>query len=163
VPQVGSEPRLGIFLQAEDELLGLARRLDEPASAEPYPLALLGLGQRSGSLFRGFLELQGGNARVVAPVLLRTMVEINIVIRFLKKDPDLHCELWEAEADRLTLAAIDEYLKSPLMEQRWGPLELAEAEIQARQERMAEARKQGREASVRGIKPKGSVWPHPIG
>lgn len=76
-------------LQAdESELLDLAAALDDPVDREEFKLAVVVLGQRGRTLFRGFIELQGSAVPSAARALLRPMVEINILIRFLATNPE---------------------------------------------------------------------------
>jgi hypothetical protein len=100
-------------------LLELARALDEPVSDETYRLAVVALGQRTRTLFRAHRQVARGGAADAAPALLRPMLEINIVIRFLIKDPDLHTRLWLAEADRGAMAIGREVTESKEMSERW--------------------------------------------
>jgi hypothetical protein len=43
------------------------------------------------------------------------MIEINTLIRFLHKDPDLHLELWEAEGNRNAVSIVEEHNTPPFL------------------------------------------------
>ncbi len=146
-----------ILDHAGNQLLELAAVFDEPVEAQTYPLALLSLGHRSRTLFQAFLELQAGVVPVAARALLRPMVEINILVRFLRKDPDLHTELWQAEGERNTLTMAEEILGSPHLSSQVPEDPLADAEIESRKRRVDKARVRGGEAGL-PVK-RGSVLP----
>jgi hypothetical protein len=146
-------------MDAEKRLLTLARTLDAPVSATDYTLALVTLGQRTRTLFRGFLELQGGSARVASRLLLRPIVEINILLRFLARDPDLHTELWQAEAERNTITTIQELHADEHLAERWSLAPLPPEALDDRKLIVAEARAKGREAKVPGVTKNGTVMP----
>jgi hypothetical protein len=76
-------------------------------------------GHRSRTLFRAFLELQHGAVPVAGRALLRSMVEINVLVRFLGKNPTVHAELWHAEGDRGTLTIVEEHNRSVVLSKRW--------------------------------------------
>src|SRR5436190_21567481 len=97
------------LLAAESDLFAVARALDLPAPADEYRLTQLVLAARSRSLLRGFIALADGVAPVAAFALVRPMVEINILMRFLAKNPELHLQLWNAEGDRNVLAIVEEH------------------------------------------------------
>ena len=50
------------------------------------------------------------------------MVEVNITIRFLNTNPELHTELWQAEGDRSAAAIGDELGSSEELMERWKEL-----------------------------------------
>lgn len=54
---------------------------------------LLALGKRSRALFRGFVHLYATDGVVASLVLLRPAAEINLVLRFLRREPELHTTL----------------------------------------------------------------------
>jgi hypothetical protein len=105
---------------AEKRLLEIAAVFDAPVTAEPYPLALLALGHRSRTLYQAFLELHAGAVPVAGRALLRPMLEINTLVRFLRKDPELHTELWQAEGDRNTVTMVEEIRSSPHLRATWA-------------------------------------------
>jgi hypothetical protein len=96
-------------LEAAEELLSeLAERLDHPVRDEPYLRALLALGKRARSLFRGCVELWPTDAAAAGFVLLRPAAEINLMLRYLREDPDLHTKLWDAAGELQMLKLINE-------------------------------------------------------
>jgi hypothetical protein len=135
---------------AEQRLLEIAAVFDEPAVPEPYPLALLPLGHRSRTLLQGFLELQAGAAPAAGRALLPPMLEINTLVRFLRKNPDLHTELWQAEGDRNTVAMVEEIRSSPELRARLGEEPLDDAELEARRAKVDESRRRAHEAGLPG-------------
>jgi Family of unknown function (DUF5677) len=109
---------LAMIEVAEHELLDIAGALDEPVQRDEFKLTVLVLGQRSRTLYRGFLELQAGSVPSSSRAFLRPLIESNILIRFLAKNPKLHVELWQAEGERNSLAIIEEHNR--LHAERWG-------------------------------------------
>jgi hypothetical protein len=77
---------LRLLRASEGELLELSESLDEPIRPDEYRLAILALGQRARTLFRGFIGLQDTAAPAAGRALLRPMIEINTLIRFLHKN-----------------------------------------------------------------------------
>jgi hypothetical protein len=144
--------------RAESELLELAAAFDEPVARSEYPLTLLLLGHRSRTLFRAFLHLQTGSVPVAARALIRPMVEINILIRFLRQDPDLHTELWQAEGDRSSVTMSEDVRLSSHLLARLGEVPLDEVEIEARQQVVAQARERAKDAGL-PVSKNGSVLP----
>lgn len=133
---------------AEKRLLEIAAVFDAPVTAEPYPLALLALGHRSRTLYQAFLELHAGAVPVAGRALLRPMLEINTLVRFLRKDPELHTELWQAEGDRNTVTMVEEIRSSPHLRATLGAEPLDGAEFEARRAKVDEARKRARGAGL---------------
>jgi hypothetical protein len=158
-PEAPSEPSLARFLIAERGALDLAKALDTPVAGSHYAISVLALGQRSRSLFRGFLELQGGSARAAGRTLLRVMVEINILLRFLAKDPEFHTELWLAEGERVALIVLDELHGHTQLATRWELEPVPEDDLVQRREFVTEARNKGREQQVKGVRKTGQVFP----
>lgn len=127
-------------------MIDLATALDEPVEREESRLAVLLLGQRGLTLFRGFIELQESPVPSAGRALLRPMVEINILIRFLAKNPKLHTELWQAEGERNALAMIEEHNR--LHSERWGSVPISENDLAERHATVKAARKLALDAGV---------------
>jgi hypothetical protein len=152
-------PEPHVFERAEAELLELARALDRPVRLDRFALAVLGLGVRSATLFRAVTELQRGRAPAAAQALIRPLVEINILIRFLGKSPELHTELWEAEGTRNAITIAEEISQSAMMATRW-PRHAAElAGLSERRREVDDAREKARAAGVNGVGSTGAVFP----
>jgi hypothetical protein len=147
------------FIAAESRLLRLAKALDAPVAKERHALALVALGQRSRTLFRAFRQVQRGRAAVAAPALLRPMVEINVLIRFLAKNPELHTELWELEGERNAITIAHEITSSPAMSERWMDFPLDLASFADRKAEVEKVRAKAREAKIPGVGEKGPVLP----
>lgn len=145
-------------LQAsEAELMELSETLDEPIKPDEYKLAILALGQRARTLFRGFIALQDSAAPAAGRALLRPMIEINILIRFLNKSPELHFELWEAEGDRNAASIIEEH--NAQHTERWGSMPVEEGVLDEKHERVRSARARAIAAAIAGVGKKGPVLP----
>ena len=75
---------------AERELAALAAHLDTPVAVDDmYRVAVLTLGHRARTLFDAFAQLADGPSPGAALTLVRPMVEINLMLRFLGQDPAL--------------------------------------------------------------------------
>src|SRR6059058_3635210 len=98
---------------AEEVLRELGSALDEPVPNTYLNRALLVLGRKARSMFLGFTHLTETDVPTAAFVLLRPAIEINLVARFLVKDPDVHLELWEGEADLELLKWVREIEADP--------------------------------------------------
>ncbi|MHB8234315.1 MAG: DUF5677 domain-containing protein [Solirubrobacteraceae bacterium] len=148
------------FTQAEARLLELAKALDAPIEPSPYRLALVALGQRCRTLFVAFSDVQRGGAPAAAQALIRPMVEINVLIRFLNLSPDLHTELWEAEGERNAMTIVDEVKASEHLSARWAVLgEWDTSAFDARRANVELIRAKALKADVPGVRKKGNVLP----
>lgn len=147
------------LVAAEGHLFALATALDQPAPDDEYILTQLALAARSRSLLRGFVALGDGVAPIAAFAVLRPMVEINILMRFLSKNPELHLELWNAEGQRNVLAMVEEHDANESLRERWGESPLTAAERAARRESVAKARLRAHAAGVVGVGKTGPVLP----
>jgi hypothetical protein len=85
------------------------------------------------------------------------MIEINTLIRFLNKDPDLHLELWEAEGDRNAASIIEDH--NELHTERWGPMPVMDGVLDEKRERLRNARAKALAARTAGVGKKGPVMP----
>jgi hypothetical protein len=147
---------------AESILLELARALESPVKDADYQRSLVSLGQRARTLFCGSLALHASEVPAASRALLRPMVEINLLVRFLRKNPELHTELWHAEGARNTRTIVEEQLASPTMTERWGKLPVDEEELAALNEQVRKARKAGLDAGVVGVGESGAVLPSAV-
>jgi hypothetical protein len=125
-----------------------------------YPKAVLALGHRARSLFLGFRQLVEGPSPVAAMSLVRPMVEINLLLRFLGQDPELHTELWIAEGQRQIAAFLDDYARDAFLQKRWGPAPM-ENEALKEQYRagVRESRKKALDKGVPAVGKTGPVLP----
>jgi hypothetical protein len=149
----------GRLVEAEHDVFELARALDEPVEADEYHLTQLALAARSRSLLRGFIELAEGPAAMAAFALLRPVVEINILMRFLSKSPVLHLALWHAEGDRGVLAMVNDYNGHDFLRERWGHAPLTQEERETLAASVTAARERAHQAGVVGVGKSGSVLP----
>jgi hypothetical protein len=149
---------LQLLEASEAELLGLSESLDEPIRPAEYRLAILALGQRARTLFRGFIALQDSAAPAAGRALLRPLIEINTLIRFLHKDPALHLELWEAEGDRTVVSIVEEHRAKHT--ERWGLMPFDEDVLEEKRQRVRDARAKALAAGLVGVGEKGPVLPN---
>jgi hypothetical protein len=140
------------------QLLKLALALDKPFRPKPEVNASVMFGHRSRDLFIGIDDCYRGAAPIVASTLLRSMVEVNICLRFiLQRDSKLRLELWQAEDARIRLAMISEIPKLP---QVMLPDELLEPEIAIElRKQVSDARAAAIKKGVPGVGEKGAVFP----
>lgn len=148
-----------VLAEAEDRLLKLAEALDMHVPNEEYPVALLVLGSRSRSLFGGFVEAARGPAHPVSFYLLRPLVEMNMVLRFLRKNPELHTEMWLAEGDRQALALLRDVDEHKLHPPGFGHEEIPGEVAAHMQAGISEARSKAQAAQIIGISSTGRIFP----
>ena len=98
---------------AEKVLRELGENLDRPVANTYLNRALLVLGRKARDMFAGFLHLVNTDVPTAAFVLIRPAIEINLLVRFLVQRPEVHLELWEAEADLELLKWIREVEADP--------------------------------------------------
>ncbi len=91
-----------------------------------------------------------GTDPIAAYTLLRPMVEINVLMRFLTKNPELHVELWNAEGERNVLAMVEEHDANEALRARWGQSPLTAEERAERRDSVAAAGRQAQAAGVVG-------------
>ena len=128
----------------------------------PTDPPLVALGQRTRTLFRAHRQVARGGAADAAPALLRPMVEINIVIRFLTRSPDLHTRMWLAEADRGAITIGREVTSSAEMSERWEEFLPQEGlTFDEQKQRIAAVRKEAIDVGL-PVDKTGDVFP-PIG
>jgi hypothetical protein len=91
--------------------------------------------------------------------LLRPGVEINLLLRFLGENPELHVALWIAEGQRQILAFINEFEGDLYLQQRWSP-DPIDAQLKEELKREVEhARGLALAAAVPGVGEKGRLFP----
>ncbi len=135
--------------RSEEQLLRLAKTLDQPVEEIWFKLAVLSLAQRTRTLERALRQVAYGRNAAVAGALLRPMVEINLLIRFLERDPELHTELWQAEGERNVLTITEEITQSPHMRERWAEF-IEDMDLSGFEERRKEVAKWRAEAVAAG-------------
>lgn len=144
---------------AEQELRELGRTIDTCVDDSEYERALLALAHRSRALFTGFLDLAESSAPVAALVLLRPAVEINLTLRFLKTDPELHAQLWVADGEYETLKLVREFERDSELVAKVGEPSFPDGWQQEMESFVEEVRQRAIAAGVKGVGPKGSVMP----
>jgi len=141
----------------------LARQLDIAVPPNGFEFAVLGIGQRSRTLFRAIGHLvDRRDAEIAVPTLLRPLVEMNVLLRFLAVDPELHTELWYAEGERNVVTLVDEFSSSRGLAGRWARLvsvNIDPAAFASRREAVERVRDKARAAGVAGVAKTGAVLP----
>jgi hypothetical protein len=138
--------------QVEAELVQLSEGLARPVPNDTFHVALLLLGQRARSLFRGFTILAGSDTPTAAMALLRPTTEINLILRFIVAKPQLHSEIWVAEGERQSLLLIREFAADGELKAKLGEEVDLDAEwITERHEYVEEVRAKARAAGVAGV------------
>ncbi len=146
---------------AEADLLDLGGALDGGAPKDSMFLtSALALGTRARTLFTGFVRLISSDSPVAALALMRPTIEINLTLRFLAKNPDLHTEMWIAEGERQVSALVREIDADPEMLRKAGGEGLISAEWhEDKTAFVAAVRAKALSADVSGVDKKGSVMP----
>lgn len=91
---------------AERQIREWMPALDAPISSREEAV-VVGLGLRGNALYRGLLHAcSGPTPTVAADAVLRALVDLMILLRWIEAAPELHIDMWLAEDDRgrLTLA-----------------------------------------------------------
>jgi hypothetical protein len=147
--------------RVETDLLRLRERLFEPVRNDLVHATLLVLGTRASSLFRGFVVVAGSDAPSAALALMRPAVEINLTLRFIVANPELHAELWVAEGERESLKLIREFAADAELAAKDPALDPASDWATERGDYVEEVRAKALAAGVIGVsaKPGGGVMP----
>ena len=156
---VSSEEIDAILAEVEERLLALARPLDRPVERQAPSLAMLALGHRARTMFCGFVTLYFSEASAAATSLMRTGVGINLTLRFITANPELHAELWAAEAERQSLALLREFGQDGDLVARHGAVDLDAPWVTEREEYIAATRERALAEEVPGITKRGAIMP----
>ena len=106
----------------ETALLTLARRLDEPfvSRGDPDSVAMA-VAHRGRCLYQGYLACTEAGTPAAGRLLLRPMIEANILLRFIRQEPEWRTRLWHAESTRVWVGLADQLHHRPLpLEQELG-------------------------------------------
>lgn len=92
---------------AEGVLEALASRLPAPLPA-PSRAGFTGglLGGRALDLYRGFVDSVGGRSIVAPTIMARPLVELAILLRWIRDDPEPRSEMWIAHSEEMDAKAI---------------------------------------------------------
>jgi hypothetical protein len=148
--------------RVEVDLHDLSQGLREPVPDDVVQKALVALGTRAASLFRGFVELTKSDAPAASLALMRPAVEINLGLRFIVANPELHAEIWMAEGERESLKLVREVAADQELAARHGHALDPTAPWFAERERyVEEVRARALAAAVAGVgsNPGGRVMP----
>jgi hypothetical protein len=102
--------------EVERTLLELARVLDEPFAPRGDPDSVaMSLGHRARTLYRGYLTCSAARLPPAAGrALLRPAVEVNILLRYIREDPEWRTRLWHAESTRMWMGLAEQAHTRPL-------------------------------------------------
>lgn len=120
---------------------------------------VMALGLRSRSIYGGFIELITGQWPISSFALLRQLVEVNILLRFLRESPELRSQLWVAEQFRHTRAFISDIARDPRLRSQWHADLPGDDKLEDWGSRIAEARDAALLAKLGGIRESGPLIP----
>lgn len=153
---------LAVRIEAvERALLELAKRLDAPFMPRGDPDSVaMALGHRVRTLYRGYLTCtEAGLPPAAGRALLRPMVEANILLRFIREEPEWRSRLWQAESTRVWLGLAEQARSRPLpAEQQLGLLPTPE-EVREIRGQLEELRRAAIAAGIEGVHKKGRLLP----
>ena len=146
--------------RAETDLTEFGARIDTSVPDVAYSRAVIALGHRARALFLGFVALVCSEP-VAAFVLLRPAVEINLTLRFLTSNPELHTELWLAEGEHEAQKLVRAIESDPSLAAMAGDVTVDEAWHRDKEQFVERARAAGLAARVKGVSkvPGKSVMP----
>lgn len=145
---------------AERALLELATAFDRPYRAETlYLHVVIALMHRSRSLFQGFVQCAEGPAPVAGLALLRPLVEINILLRYLGQMPDVRPRLWIAERSRWSLAFVNDIKANKALRERFGDDLPTGEKLEEWREEVRQARELGELSGDPGVGSRGALVP----
>ena len=146
--------------QAERALLELARALDRAFQSDSrFHHVVIALGQRSRSLYMAFVHCMEGPAPVASMAILRPLVEINILVRFLGQAPDIRSWLWMAERSRWSLAFVGDVAADPALSARFSSELPSEAVLARWRSEVEDARDAALAEGVPGVRERGALIP----
>jgi hypothetical protein len=138
--------------RAEQDLEELSQALDQGVADEQFATAVLLLSLRARTLFRGFTRLIHSDVPVAALALMRPTIEINLTLRFLVANPELHTGLWIAEGERQTAIIVREIeADQALFEKASHGEAVSEEWHEEKRAFVEETRAKALEAGVRGV------------
>jgi hypothetical protein len=144
--------------EAEQRLLQLAECLDRPFTPRGDPDAVaMALGHRARSLYRGYLLSSDAEIFTAARALLRPMVEANILLRFIREEPNWRSRLWQAESIRVWMGLADQLRNRPLPAEQKVAYLPSDEEVAKTRADLKQLREDATEAGV--YVPKGRLIP----
>jgi hypothetical protein len=153
VLQVSAEEYDLALDRVEADLLVLSNRLDGPVEDNLVHRSLITLGTQATSLFRGFMALARSDTPVAALALLRPMVEINLLVRFIVAGQKLHAEIWIAEGELQSLKPLREVVSDPELAAKHGQgIDMAADWAAERERYVEEVRSRALLAGVVGVR-----------
>jgi hypothetical protein len=145
---------------AESALIELSGSLERKFRSDAaYHYVVVALGLRARSLFGGFVHAMDGPWPVSGLALMRPLVEINILLRFLRQSPDVRARLWIAERHRWALAVVGDITKSSTMRAKWVGELPGDETLAAWRSEVDDTRREARELGVPGVPDKGPLIP----
>lgn len=92
---------------AEERIAALIEGLDRPINEFGQPCVLaLSIARQAGGVHGDMLRLCAAGRTTSALILLRSIVEAAILVRWIQVDPQLHTDMYLAEDDRMRLAGV---------------------------------------------------------
>lgn len=145
---------------AESALIELSRALTQGFRANAlYPHIVVALGLRSRSLYQSFTYCIEGPAPAGSLALLRPLVEINILLRFLAQWPEERSSLWMAERHRWALSVVSDIRESPELREQWETKLPSDERLESWRTEIDAARAAAIKAGVPGVPEKGRLIP----
>lgn len=132
--------------------------LDAPVTNREH-MVVVGLGLRGVALYRGLLHAcSGPSPTVAADAVLRTLIDLVILIRWVETSPRLHIDMWLAEDDRNRIHLGKMWNEMHRRRGSDAAAAFTPEEVAAIQAGIAETRAKAREAGE-PIPARGSVMP----
>jgi hypothetical protein len=154
-----AEPEVNIGAY-ERALLELSGRLDLPyRSSGLFPIVVMALAHRARSLYEGFTYCIEGPAPVAALTFLRPMIEINILLRFLRQHPKERTKLWVFERHRWSINVTKDVRADPTLNARLGENLPTDAQIEVWRDEVEAVRAEAQAAGIAGVPARGPLLP----
>jgi hypothetical protein len=147
---------------SERALLELSGALDLPYRSSRgllYPMVVIALAHRARSLYTGFTYCIEGPAPVAALTFLRPMIEINILLRFLRQHPHERAKLWVFERHRWSINVAKDVEADATLNARIGGQLPTDEELDAWRAKVEEVRAEAQAAGVPGVSQSGPLLP----
>jgi hypothetical protein len=146
--------------EIETALLQLAAALDQPFNPRnDADSTAMALGHRVRDLYRGYLNCRAANMPAPSRLLLRPMIEANILLRFIREEPEWRTRLWHAESIRVWAGLADQLHHRPMPpEQNLAGLPTREEVADMRHD-IEDLRATAIAAGIQGVPPRGRLIP----
>ncbi len=99
-----------LVLLAEDRLVALGSGLDRPLSGATEAAAVaIGLGMQAALVYEGVRQACAAGSTTSAMIIVRALIEVTILLRWIEADRELHVRMWLAEDDRQRILAAEAF------------------------------------------------------